>query len=166
MTTPRRAVLLDRNEPMTLTYAAVQMRPWREAVWDGAVMAILWVTVSALVLGVFVPPVVTTCGGATGLRQTRYNVMGSLLGAVELYGNHVGRYPTTAEGLGVLVNCPSDPVAAARWRGPYVTDAGQFDDPWGTRISYRLQPAGCDPAYELRSCGPDADLGTTDDITN
>ena len=47
-----------------------------------------------------------------------------------------------------------------------VNDMSELDDAWGNRISYRLQPAGCDPAYELRSWGFDADDGTEDDITN
>ena len=161
MTTPRRAVLLDSNEPMTLWYAAVKVRSWREAVWGGVIMAIPWVAVWAMVLGRPVPPVALTCE-----RSPRYGVLGTLMAAVELYGNHVGRYPTTAEGFDVLVNRPSDPSAAARWRGPYLTDTRQFDDTWGNRISYRLQPPGCDPAYELRSWGPDCDDQTSDDITN
>ena len=64
----------------------------------------------------------------------------------------MGRYPTDAEGLRLLVVTPAS-TDAARWRGPYLLGALPLD-PWGSAYVYRLRgSAGRD--YELYSLGKD-----------
>lgn len=73
------------------------------------------------------------------------------------YRFHVGRYPTTEEGL--------EELAALRpglkgWFGPYVKKI--VPDPWGRGYVYAEREGGGHPV--LYSKGPDGRAGTTDDI--
>ena len=73
------------------------------------------------------------------------------------YKFHVGRYPTTAEGL--------DELAAIRtglkgWFGPYIKK--NVPDPWGNAYVYEEREGGGHPV--LYSKGPDRRAGTTDDV--
>jgi hypothetical protein len=61
-------------------------------------------------------------------------------------------YPTTAEGLAALLNCPTN-IASNRWRGPYL-DRNQTD-PWGDDYVYRCPGIHKTNGYDLYSCGAD-----------
>jgi len=65
----------------------------------------------------------------------------------------IGRYPTTEEGLNLLVNPPTDPELKARWRGPYLEDTLP-KDPWGHSYNYVYNGTG-NPPYSLYSYGPE-----------
>ena len=73
------------------------------------------------------------------------------------YKFHVGRYPTTAEGLEELAairpNLPG-------WFGPYIKKV--VPDPWGRQYVYEEREGGGHPV--LYSKGPDGRAGTTDDV--
>ena len=70
--------------------------------------------------------------------------------ALDLYRLDVGRYPSTSEGLGSLVERPGD---GDRWNGPYVKKAESLIDPWGEPYGYRSP--GQHGAYDLFSLGAD-----------
>jgi general secretion pathway protein G len=74
--------------------------------------------------------------------------------ALERFCKATGRYPTDEEGLKALVVDPGIPG----WSGHYVTVVKP--DPWRTPYQYKLTPDGPD----LRSCGPDRQPFTQDDI--
>jgi len=76
---------------------------------------------------------------------------------------HVGRYPTTEEGLRALVERPSG-VSERAWRGPYVDELPQ--DPWGRDFRYRFPGERNPDRYDVWSVGPDGVSGTDDDIGN
>jgi len=76
---------------------------------------------------------------------------------------HVGRYPTTEEGLQALVDRPSG-VEERNWRGPYIEDLP--DDPWGNPYRYRHPGENNPRSYDVWSMGPDGVSGTGDDIGN
>lgn len=76
-----------------------------------------------------------------------------LRGAVETYRLEVGRLPTAAEGLDVLVKAPADEAAKARWRGPYL-DEGVPADPWGNPYKYST-PGRDGLPFALYSLGAD-----------
>ena len=65
----------------------------------------------------------------------------SLMTALETLKLDIGRYPTSEEGLSLLVSRPQDAVAARQWMGPYM-DEGVPVDPWGNPYAYA--PAGID----------------------
>jgi general secretion pathway protein G len=77
--------------------------------------------------------------------------LGSIL---DLYDLDMGRYPTSEEGLNVLITPPSD---ASNWRGPYVKNAGSLSDPWGRLYQYRSP--GVHGEYDLFSFGADGKEG-------
>ena len=78
--------------------------------------------------------------------------------AMQAYRIDMGRYPSSAEGLEVLVTAPgNDP----RWRGPYLQDAIPLD-PWGSPYQYRL-PSTRGKDYDILSLGRDRAAGGVGD---
>ncbi len=78
--------------------------------------------------------------------------------AVEIFQIDMGRYPTSDEGLDVLLS--EDAILegdAAKWRGPYVQRESDFEDPYGNRVEYERTETG----FLLRSLGADEAPGGT-----
>jgi len=73
-----------------------------------------------------------------------------------------GRYPTTEEGLGALLEQPSN---AKGWHGAYL-ERGLPKDPWGNPYVYRCPGQHNVNGYDLYSYGPDGQDGGGDDIDN
>ncbi|MBX9727914.1 MAG: type II secretion system major pseudopilin GspG [Sphingopyxis sp.] len=74
--------------------------------------------------------------------------------AVSFYQLDTDRWPTTADGLTVLLEAPDNDEA---WAWPYVRGLEQLRDPWGRPLIYR-SPAG-DDAYSLKTLGADGREG-------
>lgn len=84
--------------------------------------------------------------------------------ALDQFRLDVGRYPTSEEGLQVLVARPS---GEASWSGPYLKK-GVPADPWGHPYVYQ-QPGTHGGDFDLLSYGKDGRLGGTGedaDLTN
>ncbi len=79
------------------------------------------------------------------------------------YRVHMGGYPTTEQGLIVLINKPSD--EASNWQGPYLKKNELPKDPWGNAYQYRSPGEKNAGSYDLWSWGPDG-KESEDDITN
>ena len=79
----------------------------------------------------------------------------SLAAAVETMRLDIGRYPTAAEGLGLLNAAPGSGVA--NWSGPYLA-AGVPKDPWGHDYVY-VAPAAEGEAGKVMSYGSDGRPG-------
>ncbi len=73
--------------------------------------------------------------------------------ALDQYRLDVGRYPTTEQGLGVLIKAPDK---STRWQGPYLQKALP-KDPWGNNYAY-FSP-GKDSEYVIISYGRDGKPG-------
>lgn len=73
---------------------------------------------------------------------------------LETFRMHVGRYPTTQEGLEGLQTMPPGLV---NWRGPYLT-RGIPKDPWGNPYIYKC-PGDQGREYDIVSLGSDAQPG-------
>ena len=75
------------------------------------------------------------------------------------------RYPTTEEGLKVLVEAPAG--EESKWRGPYITLLRP--DPWGNPYQYRIpgnhHPSGFD-LWSRGADGADGGEGEAADIGN
>jgi general secretion pathway protein G len=83
--------------------------------------------------------------------------------AVDNFRLDVGRFPTTEEGLAVLMAKPADDE---RWNGPYLRK-DVISDPWGHPYIYRSP--GTKTEYEILSYGRDGQPGGTGpdaDISN
>jgi general secretion pathway protein G len=72
------------------------------------------------------------------------------------------RYPTTSEGLKLLVE---EPVGLSNWKGPYI-NRGVPKDPWDNEYDYRCPGRHNTNGYDLCSYGPDGVEGGDDDIDN
>ncbi len=71
--------------------------------------------------------------------------------AVERFNIHMDRYPTTDEGLKVLVEPPSGDEK--KWRGPYIKLLRP--DPWGNPFQYRNPGVHHPTSFDLWSRGAD-----------
>jgi general secretion pathway protein G len=80
----------------------------------------------------------------------------SFASALDLFYLDAGRYPTSAEGLTVLVQ-PTGGIAA--WNGPYLKGGALPNDPWGKPYVYRSP--GEHGVYDLISYGADGQEGGT-----
>ena len=79
---------------------------------------------------------------------------------------HCGRYPSTDEGLAVLIDEPDDEAITSRWRGPYIEDNKIRLDPWKGEYQF-VNPGEHNPnGYDLYSLGADGEADTEDDITS
>jgi general secretion pathway protein G len=71
--------------------------------------------------------------------------------ALERFYVHMDRYPTTEEGLKVLVEPPNGDEK--KWRGPYVKQVR--NDPWGNPYQYRSPGLHHTSSFDLWSRGAD-----------
>lgn len=69
--------------------------------------------------------------------------------ALELYKMEQGRYPTTDEGISVLI------------KGGYLKGKESPRDPWGSDYYYVSDGS----SFSMKSAGPDRTIGTQDDIS-
>ena len=83
--------------------------------------------------------------------EVRVNAITSKL--LQFQGD-MGKYPTTAEGLGALITNPG----SAKWSGPYLSE-DETKDGWSNPLEYELTPKG----PKLTSPGADGQVGTEDD---
>lgn len=95
-------------------------------------------------------------GDAAAMVQEDLN---GLRAALETYRYDVGTYPSTQQGLAVLVQAPPPPQAVD-WLGPYVLPGIPLD-PWGRAYVYRHtgEPRASDEGYVLTSFGSDGRPG-------
>jgi general secretion pathway protein G len=90
------------------------------------------------------------------VTAARADILGGLKTALDRFEIDCGRYPTSAEGLAGMVNCPtnfSDGKSGGKWSGPYL-DAIPVD-PWGNVYVYRCPGIHNANGYDLYSCGYD-----------
>ena len=78
----------------------------------------------------------------------------SFASALDLFYLDAGRYPSSGEGLAVLVQ-PTGGIAA--WNGPYLKGGSVPNDPWGKPYVYRSP--GEHGVYDLISYGADGQEG-------
>jgi general secretion pathway protein G len=85
--------------------------------------------------------------------------------ALERFNIHMDRFPTTEEGLKVLVEAPSGDTT--KWRGPYIKMLRP--DPWGNPYEYRYPGVRHPSSFDLWSRGAggaDGGEGDAADIGN
>ena len=115
-----------------------------------------------LLAGVIGPQVMKHVG--TSKSKTATVQIEELGAAVEMYRLEVGSYPTTAQGLAVLVQRPA---GVEQWNGPYLRKPVVPKDPWGR--DYRYRHPGEHGNFDIYSLGADnADGGESEsaDVVN
>lgn len=73
---------------------------------------------------------------------------------LETFRMHVGRYPSTQEGLQAMQVAPPN---TPNWRGPYLTK-GIPKDPWGRDFLYK-SPGDAGRDFDILSLGSDGQQG-------
>jgi len=108
--------------------------------------------------------------------------IGNVVSALKLYSADMRGFPTTEEGLEMLIRAPEDEALARNWSGPYLDEGKLPVDPWGSSLQYEYESTGADGAGassqsasgdevvidfpRVFSLGPDRQPGTADDISN
>lgn len=104
--------------------------------------------------------------------RTAQAQVGNLGSALKMYAADMKIFPSTEEGLELLVKAPDDEALARNWDGPYIEGGKLPVDPWGGAFQYEYGSG--DEASEgtgidfprIFSMGPDRQPGTADDIGN
>ena len=90
-----------------------------------------------------------------------------LKGALDTVRLDIGRYPTSDEGLSLLMTPPADERARRKWQGPYLAEAVPLD-PWGSPYQYKPKTANSVVLFSFGADGKtggegiDADVGFLD----
>ena len=105
-----------------------------------------------LLAGLIGPQVMKHVGSSKS--QTAYLQIEELSAGLELYRLELGGYPSTAEGLGALIEPPANNEA---WNGPYLRKKVIREDPWGAPYIYRYP--GEHGEFDLYSLGADGKEG-------
>ncbi|WP_217430522.1 type II secretion system major pseudopilin GspG [Parasulfitobacter algicola] len=116
-------------------------------------------SIIALIAAVVGPRLVGYLGRAK--TETAELQVKNLAEAVQLFYIDMGRYPTTSEGLGVLVHSPAGEAA---WQGPYMPTEEALVDPWGRDYLYE-EPSG-QGSFKIQSQGRDGTRGGTGEDTD
>ncbi len=112
------------------------------------------IAIIALIAAFLTPGLINQMGRARAkAAQLQLETVAS---AVESFRSDVGRYPTQAEGMTVLMKEPGD---LEGWTGPYLKDSKTANDPWGHPIQYRLADDGM--TFFVMSYGADGKPGGT-----
>jgi general secretion pathway protein G len=113
------------------------------------------ITIIGLIMSLVGPRVLTYLSDSKA-KTARIQIQG-FSSALDLYHIDIGRYPTSAEGLGALAQKPD---GAASWNGPYLSGNSVPKDPWGRPYIYKFP--GQHGAYDIVSLGPE---GREDDAS-
>ena len=119
---------------------------------------LLLVLVILAALAAVVVPKFTRRSQQTKLTAARTEIANIQL-SLDAFEMDCGRFPTTEEGIGALVEEPSN---AEGWQG--YLERGIPKDPWGNRYVYQCPGRHNVRSYDLHSFGPDGQSGGDDDI--
>jgi len=109
------------------------------------------------ILGILSGVAVISLKGRTktaSISATRASIK-AIQTAIDTYEVDNGAYPPSLQAL--LTRTGEN-----NWNGPYLKDGRTPKDAWGTEFGYGLKGE----SYEIRSAGPDAQMGSSDDLTN
>lgn len=124
---------------------------------------LLVITIISILSAMVVPKLVghTQRAKITSAKQT---IVGTFVGALGQFEQAVGRYPTSEEGFGTLLEYPQNPD----WDGPYIQSAFLPLDPWKNEYKYTFpsQLTSSTILFDVVSAGPDRVFGNEDDISN
>lgn len=118
---------------------------------------LLVVLVILVLLASIIAPRVIGYLGSSRSKTAQVQIEG-LVTSLELFHIDVGRYPTTSEGLEVLVKATG---SLPGWNGPYLTKTVVPLDPWGKPYVYQ-SPGKAGP-FDLISLGRDGKEGGSDE---
>ncbi len=123
-------------------------------------MTLIEIMVVLVILGMIAAAVAVNVVGRqkdAEIRQAKTDVQNIASQGVDAFRVMKGRYPTTEEGLRILIQegflKPNNPD-------------GTIKDPWGHEYVYLSPGTAHTDSYDVKSNGPDGQPGTPDDIVN
>jgi general secretion pathway protein G len=123
-------------------------------------MTLIEIMVVLVILGMIAAAVAVNVVGRqkdAEIRQAKTDVQNIASQGVDAFRVMKGRYPTTEEGIHILIQ--------EGFLKPNNAD-GTIKDPWGSEYVY-LNPGQAHPdGFDVKSNGPDRQPGTPDDIVN
>lgn len=117
------------------------------------------------IIAVIIGGAITVMGGITeGANRQRVSTdFNSIGNALRMYKVNNGRYPTTQQGIGALVDKPSGDPQPKRW----VRLMDEVPkDPWQNEYGYKFPGTVNKQMFEIISKGADGVEGTDDDISS
>lgn len=142
----------------------IKSSPQRKKVKAFTLMELLLVITIISILAAVVAPRFFGRSQEARVTAARQTIAGSFRVALALFEQDIGRYPSTEEGLDVLIQNPQE----RNWKGPYLESALIPVDPWGNdyRYTYPSELMNSEYLYDIVSAGPDGAFGSGDDVTN
>jgi general secretion pathway protein G len=116
-----------------------------------------------IIIGILVAMVVPRMAGRSEQARAavaKADIEMNIATALRLYELDNGNYPSTDEGLDVLLTAPS---GAKNWKGPYLEKKPV--DPWGNPYQYKCPGTHRPSDYDLYSLGKDGSE-SADDVVN
>ena len=112
------------------------------------------IMVVVVILGILAATIIPQFMGTTqdAKISAAKSQVAELESALERFNVHMDRYPTTEEGLKVLVEAP--PGDESKWRGPYIKQLR--DDPWGHPYQYSNPGTHHPTSFDIWSVGGDS----------
>jgi general secretion pathway protein G len=111
------------------------------------------IMVVVIILGVLAATIIPKFMGTT--HEAKVSAakahVAELESALERLYVHMDRYPTTEEGLKLLVEAPAG--EDKKWRGPYIKQLRS--DPWGNQYQYRAPGVHHTTSFDIWSRGAD-----------
>lgn len=130
-----------------------------------SLIEIILVVIIIATLSAMVVPRLTGRSDQARLAAAKADIEVNIPTALKLYELDNGFLPTTAQGLGALLEKPTTTPMPENWNGPYLEK--QPVDPWGRPYQYQSPGTNRPHDYDLSSLGKDSKLDVTkDDVVN
>ncbi|MCA9262254.1 MAG: type II secretion system major pseudopilin GspG [Planctomycetales bacterium] len=118
-----------------------------------------------VILGLIGPRVLGSQNKAD-IQKTKIDI-GNMSAALKTFAVDNKGFPTTEDGLNVLMERPADEQSLPNWDGPYLDAEALPRDPWGNEYRYVYPPEhGKRDFPNIWSPGKDKQDSTDDDIAN
>ena len=116
-----------------------------------------------IIIGVLVAMIVPQMSGRSEqakIAVAKADIEMNIATALKLYQLDHGKFPTTEEGIDILL---APPPAGKSWQGPYLEKKPL--DSWGHPYQYQSPGSHRSYSYDLSSFGPDG-VKSADDVVN
>ena len=135
------------------------LKKWRRNAGMTILEILVVLSIIAMIAAVVGPRLIGYLGKAKS--ETAGLQIKQLGNAVQLFYIDMGRYPTGAEGLSVLMQAPAGEAA---WAGPYMQSGEALMDPWGRDYLYTEPANGGE--FGIKSLGRDGTQGGSGEDTD